>query len=63
MLFRDSLCSSQMGFNEYTVGGLVWGAVDLVFEGNRRVRARLARDVMKGIKGYLEALEKEDGIN
>jgi len=57
------MIAKEMGFNEYTVGGLVWGAVDLVFEGNRRVRARLARDVMKGIKGYLEALEKEDGIN
>jgi len=54
------MVAREMGLNEYTISGIVWGAVDLVFEGNRRVRARLARDVMKGIKGRLERLEMED---
>jgi adenosine deaminase len=52
--------AEMLGLNEYTVSGLVWGAVDLVFEGNRRTRARVARDVMKGIKGILDKLERQE---
>ncbi|GMI47501.1 hypothetical protein TrCOL_g4769 [Triparma columacea] len=52
--------AETLGLNEYTVSGLVWGAVDLVFEGNRRTRARVARDVMKGIKGILDKLERQE---
>ncbi|GMI27505.1 hypothetical protein TeGR_g8788, partial [Tetraparma gracilis] len=52
------LCNA-FGLDEWLITGLVWASLDHVFEQNRRVRSRLARDVSVAIKRLLKKLESE----
>jgi adenosine deaminase len=50
------LTAGGMDLGEWQVAGIVWASVDQVFEGNRRVRSQLARDVSVGIKRLVSSL-------
>ncbi|GMH62373.1 hypothetical protein TrST_g13765 [Triparma strigata] len=53
--------SKAFELDEWRIAGVVWDMVDQVFEGNRKTRAYLARDVRVRIKKMLRVLEEEGG--
>ncbi|GMH72504.1 hypothetical protein TrLO_g15866 [Triparma laevis f. longispina] len=55
------LVSKAFELDEWRIAGVVWDMVDQVFEGNRKTRAYLARDVRVRIKKMLRVLEEEGG--
>lgn len=54
------LVAEAFDLDEFMIAGLVWGSVDHVFESNRRVRARLARDVLVATKKLLRVVENRE---
>ena len=57
-----ALAAEALGWDEWRCAGAVWDAVDQVFEGNRRVRSRVAREVRLKIKRMLGVLEGLEGV-
>ncbi|GMH85297.1 hypothetical protein TL16_g10185 [Triparma laevis f. inornata] len=51
------LVAQAYELDEWRIAGIVWDMVDQVFEGNRKTRAYLARDVRVRIKNMLKVLE------